>query len=97
MVSVKKTIYGWPDLSRICTSHVERQNLTMRTFMRRLNRLTTAFSKKWEHHRAALALHFVFYNFCNRHRTLRTTPAVAAGLTNHIWSFEELMRATADH
>jgi hypothetical protein len=65
---------------------VERQNLTMRMPIRRLTRLTNAFSKKWENLWAALWLHFAYYNFCRIHRTLRVTPAMEAGITNHIWT-----------
>jgi IS1 family transposase/transposase-like protein len=88
---VKVPLIGEPDPARICTSHVERQNLTMRMHIRRLTRLTNAFSKKWENLRAALALHFAYYNFCRTHRMIRCTPAMAAGVTNHIWEIEELL------
>jgi hypothetical protein len=85
-------IYGEPDEERICTSHVERQNLTMRMHMRRLTRLTNAFSKKWENLRAALALHFAWYNFCRKHITLRgATPAIAAGITDHVWTLADVL------
>jgi IS1 family transposase/transposase-like protein len=84
---------GMPDYERICTSHVERQNLTMRMQIRRLTRLTNAFSKKWENLRAAIALHFAYYNFCRVHQTLRVTPAMEAGLTDHIWELKELLAA----
>jgi transposase-like protein len=86
-------IMGNPDPKRICTSHVERQNLTMRMQIRRLTRLTNAFSNKWVNLQAALALHFAWYNFCRWHRTLRTTPAMAANLTDHIWTIRELVEA----
>jgi IS1 family transposase len=89
--STPKPIFGDPDKARICTSHIERQNLTMRTFIRRLTRLTCAFSKKWDHLYAALALHFAYYNFCRRHQTLKTSPAVAAGITDHVWTLRELL------
>jgi hypothetical protein len=82
---------GRPDPERISTSHIERQNLTMR-MMRRLTRLTNAFSKKWENLKAALALHFAYYNFCRIHKTLRCTPAMVAGITGHIWTIEDLLR-----
>jgi len=72
-------VFGRPDPERICTSHVERQNLTMRMQIRRLTRLTNAFSKKWENLWAALCLHFAYYNFCRIHRTLRVTPAMDFG------------------
>jgi hypothetical protein len=68
----------------------ERQNLTMRMQIRRLTRSTDAFSRKWENLRAALALYFAWYNYCKFHRTLRSTPAMAAGITDHIWSITEL-------
>jgi transposase-like protein/IS1 family transposase len=90
--AIPTPIYGYPDDKRICTSHVERQNLTMRMCMRRLTRLTNAFSKKWENLKAALALHFAYYNFCRKHITLRNaTPAMAAGLTDHVWTIGELL------
>ena len=80
-----------PDYERICTSHIERQNLTMRMQIRRLTRLTNAFSKKWENLRAAIALHFAYYNFCRVHSSLRVTPAMEAGLTDHVWELKELL------
>lgn len=83
--------WGLPDPEKICTSHVERQNLTMRMMMRRLTRLTNAFSKKWENLRAALALHFAYYNFCRIHKSLRCTPAMEAGITGHVWELKELL------
>src|SRR5205814_8384771 len=70
------TLFRSPDYERICTSHIERQNLTMRMHIRRLTRLTNAFSKKWANLRAALALHFAFYNFCRQHSTIKVTPAM---------------------
>jgi IS1 family transposase len=76
----KRAISGEPEEERICTSHVERQNLTMRMQLRRLTRLTNGFSKKWENLRAALALHFWNYNFCWMHSAIRCTPAMAAGV-----------------
>jgi len=82
---------GMPDFERVCTSHVERQNLTMRMQIRRLTRLTNAFSKKWDNLKAAVALHFAFYNFCRIHQTLRVTPAMEAGLTDHVWELKELL------
>ena len=86
------TVTGKPDTAHISTSHVERQNLTMRMSMRRFTRLTNAFSKKVENLTAAVSLHFCFYNFCRVHSTLGTTPAVAAGLTDHTWTLPELIR-----
>jgi transposase-like protein/IS1 family transposase len=84
-------VMGQPDPDRICTSHIERQNLSIRMGTRRLTRLTNAFSKKWENHWAALACWFAFYNFCRRHQTLRMTPAMAAGIADHIWTVRELL------
>jgi transposase-like protein/IS1 family transposase len=89
--AIPTPVWGRPDPERISTSHVERQNLTMRMMMRRLTRLTNAFSKKWENLRAALALHFAYYNFCRVHKTLRCTPAMEAGITGHIWTLQELL------
>lgn len=83
---------GMPDFERICTSHVERQNLTMRMQIRRLTRLTNGFSKKWNNLKAAVALHFAWYNFVRVHSSLKVTPAMKAGLTNHAWSLQELLR-----
>ena len=84
---------GMPDFERICTSHIERQNLTMRMQIRRLTRLTNAFSKKRENLRAAIALHFAYYNFCRVHSSLRVTPAMEAGITDHVWELRELLAA----
>jgi transposase-like protein/IS1 family transposase len=91
--ALPKPMWGNPDPERICTSHVERQNLTMRMMMRRLTRLTNAFSKKWENLRAALALHFAYYNFCRIHKTIRCTPAMEAGITKTVWTLEDLLKA----
>jgi len=85
------TVTGNPDPKHISTSYVERQNLTMRMSMRRFTRLTNAFSKKVENHIAAVALHFMHYNFCRIHKTLRVTPAMEAGVADHVWSIEELV------
>jgi hypothetical protein len=87
----KKEAIGSPDPKHISTSYIERQNLTMRMSMRRFTRLTNGFSKKIENHSAAVALYMMFYNFGRRHATLGTTPAVKAGLTDHIWSVEEII------
>ncbi len=87
----KKAILGSPDPAKISTSHVERQNLTMRMQIRRLTRLTNGFSKKWENLWAALCLHFAHYNFCRVHRTIRVTPAMQAGITSHVWTIGELL------
>jgi transposase-like protein/IS1 family transposase len=83
-------VLGNPDPARICTSIVERQNLTIRMQMRRLTRLTNGFSKKWENLWAAYCLHFAYYNFCRIHRTLRVTPAMESNLTDHVWELTEL-------
>lgn len=92
VVNVEKTvIHGDPDEDLISTSYVERQNLTMRMHIRRLTRLTNAFSKKWENFKAAVALHFGYYNFVKRHRTLRATPAQAAGIEASRWTVAELI------
>lgn len=84
-------VVGTPDPARVCTSHVERQNLTMRMQIRRFTRLTNGFSKKWENHWAALALYFGYYNFCRIHRTIRVTPAMEAGIADHVWDLSELL------
>jgi IS1 family transposase len=86
-----KEITGTPDPRHISTSYVERQNLTMRMSMRRFTRLTNAFSKKVENHAAAIALYFMYYNFGRIHQTLRVTPAMEAGVANHVWSVEEIV------
>jgi IS1 family transposase len=90
--AIPHTVNGDPDPERISTSHVERLNLTTRMSIRRFTRLTNAFSKKVENHVAALSLHFMHYNFCRVHRTLKTTPAVAAGVVDHVWTLGELVR-----
>jgi transposase-like protein/IS1 family transposase len=82
---------GDPDEARVCTSHVERHNKTLRMAIRRLTRLTDAHSKKLGNHQAAMALFIAYYNFCRRHMTLKTTPAKAAGLTTETWSLERLL------
>ncbi|HYM06084.1 MAG TPA: IS1 family transposase [Terriglobales bacterium] len=84
-------VMGRPDPERICTSHVERQNLTMRMQMRRFTRLTNGFSKKFENHWAAVCLWFAYYNFCRIHSTIRVTPAMEAGITDHVWELKELL------
>ena len=83
-------ITGAPSESDISTSYVERQNLTMRMSMRRFTRLTNAFSKKIENHCHALALYFVWYNFARVHKTLRMSPAMAAGITKTLWGMEDI-------
>jgi len=85
----RTVISGKPDRQHISTSYVERQNLTMRMEMRRFTRLTNAFSKKVENH--AIALHFMHYNFARIHQTLHSTPAMKAGVTDHLWSVEEIV------
>jgi IS1 family transposase len=94
----KKWVMGRPNFDEVSTSYVERQNLTMRMGMRRFTRLTNAFSKKMANHAHAVALHFMHYNFCRAHTTLTaaqsrhypTTPAMASGLTDHVWTVEEM-------
>ena len=91
-----RVIAGWPDMSKISTSFAERQNLTMRMAMRRLTRLTNAFSKKITNHKAAIALYFMHYNFARPHQTLANpyprTPAMAAEVSDHIWTIEEIVK-----
>ncbi|MFW5655340.1 MAG: IS1 family transposase [Roseicyclus sp.] len=89
--TIKEAMFGKPDMEQVSTSHVERQNLTMRMGMRRFTRLTNAFSKKAENHAYAVALHFMHYNFCRTHKTLRMTPAMAAGVTDRLWDVEDLV------
>lgn len=92
VVSTKKTvIVGMPDVTKICTSHIERQNLTLRMHCRRLTRLTNAFSKKFEHFCAAVALNFAYYNFIKYHGSVRMPPAVAAGVESGAWTLPELL------
>lgn len=86
-----RTVTGVPDPQHISTSYVERANLTMRMSMRRFTRLTNAFSKKLENHAASVALYMMHYNFGRKHMTLGTTPAVKAGIADHIWSVEEII------
>jgi IS1 family transposase len=86
-----KVVSGNPDPKHVSTSYVERQNLTMRMGMRRFTRLTNGFSKKIENHIAAVAIHFIHYNFARIHKTLRITPAMAAGISDHVWSLEEIV------
>jgi IS1 family transposase len=103
----KVVIIGNPDQDRVCTTHVERSNLSMRTSIRRMTRLTIAHSKKWRNHQAAIGLWFAYYNYCRAHTTLTqetreenekpvpTTPAMKAGLAEKPWSVSELLNATA--
>ena len=86
----RQTVIGNPDQAHVSTSYAERANLTMRMSMRRFTRLTNAFSKKVENLEAAVALHFMWYNFGRIHQTLRVTPAMAAGIADHVWSIDEI-------
>jgi IS1 family transposase len=91
----KETKIGDPDSKHVSTSYIERQNLTMRMQMRRFTRLTNAFSKKIENHIAAIALHYMHYNFVRIHQTLRVTPAMAAGVTNRLWPIDDIVELIA--
>ncbi|VAX06116.1 hypothetical protein MNBD_GAMMA26-926 [hydrothermal vent metagenome] len=86
----REVMNGSPDQQHISTSYVERQNLTMRMSMRRFTKLTNAFSKKLENHMHAISLHYMYYNFGRIHKTLRVSPAMEAGVTDHLWSLEEI-------
>ena len=88
---VRAIISGAPDHKHVSTSYVERQNLTMRMSMRRFTRLTNAFSKKLENLKHAVALHYMHYNFCRIHQTLRVTPAMEAGISDHVWDLDEIV------
>ena len=88
--SREQTITGNPDPANVSTSHVERQNLTMRMSMRRFTRLTNGFSKKVDNHKTMIALHYMHYNFARIHKTLRVTPAIEAGIAENVWSLEEI-------
>jgi IS1 family transposase len=93
VVGIEKTVItGTPDISRVSTSHVEKQNHTLRMHCRRLTRLTNAFSKKFENFEAAVALNFAYYNFCKTNRAIRMTPAQAAGIESSAWTVEELVK-----
>jgi len=92
----KRVVSGSPDPFVLSTSGVERQNATMRQSIRRLTRLTHAFSKKLRNHKAAVSLHFAYYNLCRIHGSLRTTPGMAAGVTSTVWSIDELLDAALD-
>jgi IS1 family transposase len=89
--AIAHTITGDPNPKHVSTSYIERQNLTMRMHMRRFTRLTNGFSKKVEMHGHSVALHFMYYNFCKIHQTLRVTPAMEAGISEHVWTIEELV------
>ena len=88
----KIKVNGNPDMAQVSTSFIERQNLTMRMSMRRMTRLTNGFSKKLENQAHAVAIHFMHYNFCRIHQSLRVTPAMEAGIADHVWSLEEMAR-----
>jgi hypothetical protein len=95
VVDIERTaIAGNPDVSHISTSIIERQNLTMRMSMRRFTRLTNGFSKKLENMKAAVSLHFAHYNFVRQHKSLRMTPAMAAGVEKSLWTLNELVERT---
>src|SRR5256886_4694371 len=91
-----KVVSGDPDPNHVSTSYVERQNLSMRMSIRRFTRLTNAFSKKLENHAAAVALWFMYYNFCRLHSTLRVTPAMESGISDHVWNIEEMCALLPD-
>lgn len=93
----KRVIYGAPDVAGASTSYIERLNGTTRHFNGRMRRLCLAFSKKPEHHRASISLHYAHYNLCHVVRTLRVTPAMQAGITDHVWTLEELLEALLDN
>lgn len=90
---IVKVQIGDPDPSRICTSIVERSNLSIRTSVRRLTRLTNGFSKKWDNLKAMMALYFAFYNFCRIHSSIRCTPAMESGIAQHVWTIKDLLTA----
>ena len=89
--SRKEPVFGQPDISLVSTSYVERSNLTIRMGNRRYTRLTNAFLKKIENHCHSLAIQFMYYNFCRKHATIKTTPAIAADVANHVWTLEEVV------
>ena len=93
--AMRRPITGSPDMELVSTSYIERLNATTRLHMRRLTRLTLAFSKKLENFEAAVALHFAYYNFVKRHNSLRCTPAMAAGVEQSQWTVGDLVEATA--
>lgn len=93
----KEAVWGRPSEKRVCTSHVERQNLNFRMFMRRMTRLSNGFSKAWRNHEAMLGLYICHYNYCRIHGTLKTTPAVASGLAASKWTIREMLEKTATH
>lgn len=89
--SIKERISGSPDMEKLTTAHVERNNLGMRMGMKRFTRRTDAFSKKLHNHKCAISLHFMAYNFCKVHGSIRVTPAMEAGISNHIWTYDEII------
>ena len=91
----REAVSGSPDEKGISTSYVERQNLTMRMAMRRFTRLTNGFSKKVENLDHAVSLHFMYYNFARIHKSLRVTPAMEAGISDHVWTLEEIAALVA--
>lgn len=91
--AIPMVVIGKPDIQHVCTSHVERANLSVRMHLRRFTRLTNGFSKTAKHLRAAVALFVAWYNFCRVHQTLRVTPAMETGLTDHVWNIGELLLA----
>jgi hypothetical protein len=91
--AIKKPIQGNPDLKHVSTSYAERNNLNIRMHSRRMTRLTNAFSKKMENHAHAMALHFFYYNFVRIHKTLKVTPAMAAGVTDRLWEVADMVEA----
>lgn len=92
----ERRVEGSPAPDYVSTSYIERQNLTMRMSMRRFTRLTNAFSKKIENHAHAVALHYMHYNFCRIHQSLRITPAMAAGVTERLWEIVDIVRLVED-
>ena len=92
LCAIPRIMIGQPNKEHISTSYAERQNLTMRMQMRRFTRLTNGFSKKVENLAYAVALHFMNYNFCRIHQTLKTTPAIAAGISDHQWKLENVVK-----
>lgn len=92
----KRRVEGNPDIAHVSTSHVERMNLSIRMQNRRFTRLTNAFSKKLDNHIHALALYFAFYNFCRIHKSLRMSPAMAVGITDRLWSLEDIVAKMDD-
>jgi hypothetical protein len=89
--AIKTTIQGNPDMAHVSTSDAERNNLNVRMHSRRMTRLTDTFSKKMENHAHAMSLHFFYYNFVRIHKTLKTTPAMAAGVTNRLWEISDMV------